>query len=84
MPETSVDFIYFNSLPHTEVDVVFSEISAQYIDFNSLPHTEVDAEIYHMPTVQEYFNSLPHTEVDGVMIVSKIAEYISTHYLTQR
>ena len=34
--------MYFNSLPHTEVDRVPAGYIAVEYNFNSLPHTEVD------------------------------------------
>ena len=56
---------YFNSLPHTEVDVVQTVLCSVRFHFNSLPHTEVDAYLSGNCRKNGHFNSLPHTEVDG-------------------
>ena len=36
---------YFNSLPHTEVDIECRVKEIKELDFNSLPHTEVDPDL---------------------------------------
>ena len=78
--------LYFNSLPHTEIDHVLPSVRGRNEGhFNSLPHTEVDCTEHCNNTGNNNFNSLPHTEVDGgLWRAEAMQNIISTHYLTQR
>ena len=78
--------LYFNSLPHTEIDHVLPSVRGRNEGhFNSLPHTEVDCTEHCNNTGNNNFNSLPHTEVDGGLWRARAMQnIISTHYLTQR
>ena len=77
--------LYFNSLPHTEVDEdILAELS-RYTKFQlTTSHRGRLLPPNFLPP-QHYFNSLPHTEVDSPFShFYFLLKLISTHYLTQR
>ena len=59
-------FIYFNSRPHEEVDLVYNIVQklVHISNFNSRPHEEVDVLPAERSPNTIYFNSRPHEEVD--------------------
>ena len=75
---------YFNSLPHTEVDVsIFLRRKAES-HFNSLPHTEVDSIPFISICTSIISTHYLTQRQTGVTRYCYITIAISTHYLTQR
>ena len=75
----------FNSLPHTEVDIIplwalFSPFAFQL----TTSHRGRRRPLESRSNAEHHFNSLPHTEVDHAITSLFLLLHISTHYLTQR
>ena len=55
---------YFNSQPHEEADVFYSQLEVMIWHFNSQPHEEADLTQLLSRSGQVHFNSQPHEEAD--------------------
>ena len=82
---SSTVLVYFNSLPHTEVDP-YPPLQGRYQQSFQLTtsHRGRPVRQHIEDIINSNFNSLPHTEVDLWSQQCSHLQQISTHYLTQR
>ena len=76
--------LYFNSLPHAEVDAATDGRSSICTLFQLTTSRRGRRRSEKEVELREHFNSLPHAEVDQIIEDSANYQFISTHYLTQR
>ena len=60
----SPPYLYFNSQPHEEADVLDDFPFLVFFYFNSQPHEEADHRLLERGHCNAYFNSQPHEEAD--------------------